>query len=280
MKQGKQIGHSAKCTENDYKTLLIEVGPEKVATVTLNRPDALNAFSYQMMCEFRELWPRVQQDDDVHAVVLRGAPGRAFSTGADVKAAETEPFVDFSRPFEQRDPGEYLGPKSNHCWKPVIGAVHGLCCAGAFYWINECDFLIAAENAQFFDPHVSYGMVAAVEPIGLTYRIPYGEVMRMMLLGNDERVSAQTALRIGLVSEVLGTPEAAWSRAYYLASQIAAKPSVAVQGTVRTVWESQDVPRSTALIQSFRMPMLGNPLGQAQLDHLTMISGGKKFETR
>ena len=263
-----------------YETLLLEVSSDHVATVTINRPDAMNAFTARMMREFHSVWAEIQANDEVHAVVLRGAPGRAFSTGADVKSAQTDPVVDFARPVEQRDPGEFLGPKSSNCWKPIVGAVHGLCCAGAFYWINECDIVIASDDAQFFDPHVSYGMVAAVEPIGLTYRIPYGEVMRMMLLGNDERIAAHTALRIGLVSEVVDGQEAMWLRAHALAAKIATKPTVATQGTVRAVWESQDLPRAAALIHGFRMPLLGNPIAQAQLDHVALIHGGKTFEVR
>jgi enoyl-CoA hydratase/carnithine racemase len=263
-----------------YDTLLVDIGDDFVATVTINRPEAMNAFTAQMMREFHALWPALQRDDAVRAIVLRGAPGRAFSTGADVKSAKDDPVVDFARPIEQRDPGEFLGPKSRRCWKPVVGAVHGLCCAGAFYWINECDIVIASGDAQFFDPHVSYGMIAAVEPIGLTYRIPYGEVMRMMLLGNDERMSAHTALRIGLVSEVVDGQEALWQRAHALAAKIATKPTVATQGTVRAVWESQDLPRASALVQGFKLPLIGNAIAQAGLDHAGLIRGGKTFELR
>lgn len=263
-----------------YETLRVEIDSDKVATVTINRPNALNSFTNPMMREFARLWVQLQGDDAVNAIVLRAAEGRAFSTGADVKAAKTDAVVDFAKPFEQRDPGEYLGPKSNRCWKPVIGAVHGLCCAGAFYWVNECDFVICSDDAQFFDPHVSYGLVAAVEPIGLTYRVPYGEVMRMMLLGNDERVSAQTALRIGLVTEVIAGHDALWSRAHQLAARIAAKPSVALQGTVRAVWESQDVPRSAALIQSLKFPLLGNSIAQAALDPEALLKAAKTYEVR
>lgn len=264
----------------NYETLKVEIGADKVATVTINRPEAMNAFNSTMLREFHALWPALQANDAVNAIVLRAAAGRAFSTGADVKSATTDPVVDFSRPVEQRDPGEFLGAKSSRCWKPVVGAIHGLCCAGAFYWVNECDIVIASSDAQFFDPHVSYGMVAAVEPIGLTYRMPYGEVMRMMLLGNDERVSAQTALRIGLVSEVIETAEAMWARAQDLAAKIATKPTIATQGTVRAVWESQDLPRGAALLAGFKVPLFANAIGQKQLDHQALMRGGKTFEVR
>lgn len=264
-----------------YQTLLYEVTDDHVATVTINRPQALNSFTAPMLREFAQVWSEIQKDDRVHAVLLRAAAGRAFSTGADVKAAADDPIVDFNKPFEQRDPGEFLGPKSNHCWKPIVCTVHGLCCAGAYYWTNEADILICSEDAQFFDPHVSYGMVAAVEPIGLSHRMPYGEVMRMMLLGNDERISAYTALRVGLVSEVVaGTHEALWQRGRELAAKVAAKPTVATQGTVRAVWESQDVPRSVALIQAMKYPLLGNPIAQAALDHRTAMKSTKAFDVR
>ena len=265
----------------DYESLLLDVGVDKVATLTINRPRALNSFTVQMMREFAHAWAAIQQNDLVNAIVLRAAEGRAFSAGADVKESTHRPVVDFAKPFEQRDPGEYLGPKSNRCWKPVIAAVHGVCCAGAFYWINESDIVICSEDAQFFDPHVSYGMVAAVEPIGLSYRIPYGDVMRMMLLGNDERICASTALRIGLVSEVFSGDHAAlWTRARALAVKIATKPTVAVQGTVRAVWESQDVPRSAALVQSLKYPLIGNPLGRGAIDRDELMKSVKHFETR
>ena len=65
--------------------------------------------------------------------------------------------------WNQVDPGELLGPKANHCWKPVIAAVHGMACGGAFYFIDESDIVIRARNAPIFDPHVTCGQVAALE---------------------------------------------------------------------------------------------------------------------
>ena len=141
--------------------------------------------------------------------------------------------------------------------------------------------MLCSEDAQFFDPHVTYGQVAAVEPIGLSYRIPYGEVMRMMLLGNDERINAFTAMRIGLVSEVVaGTHETLWSRAHELAAKVANKPTTATQGTVRAVWESQDVPRSVAVVHAMKYPLLGNPGATAQVDRTAMMKAAKQYVVR
>lgn len=263
----------------EYSTILYDVGTDGVATITINRPEALNSFTLTMRHEFDDVWARIREDSDVRAVVLRAAPGRAFSTGADVKLGATENIMDSNNLWHGTDPGDSFGAKANGVWKPVITAVHGMCCGGAFYWLNEADIIICSEDAQFFDPHVSYGMVCAVEPIGMSYKMPLGEVLRIALLGNDERISAQTALRIGLVSEVVDLDKL-WDRAHELAAKIAAKPAAAIQGTVRAIWESLDVPRSVALVQSLKYPLLGNPVAQAELDVDALRKAGKSFEIR
>ena len=184
-----------------YETILFEQGADKVATVTINRPEALNSFTRKMCEEFRQVWERIRVDSSINAVVLRASPGRAFCPGVDVRGGGGNVLM-YDDVFAQVDPGEYLGPKQNRLWKPVVAAVHGMCAGGAFYWINEADIVICSQDATFFDPHVTYGMVAALEPIGLRQRVPLPEVLRMALLGNDERIGAATALRISLVTEV------------------------------------------------------------------------------
>lgn len=262
-----------------YQTLIYETTPDHVATITINRPEALNSFTLQMRRDFEDVWRKIREDDHVHAVVLRAAPGRAFSTGADVKAAATENILGTENLWNGTDPGDSLGPRSNRVWKPVVTAVHGMCCGGAFYWLNESDIIICSEDAQFFDPHVSYGMVCAVEPIGMSYRLPLQEVLRIALLGNDERITALTALRIGLVSEVVAT-EDLWGHAHRLAAKIAEKPPAAIQGTVRAIWESLDLPRKEAINHGLRYCLLGNPVAQAELDVDALRKQAKQFDLR
>lgn len=254
-----------------------EVGSDKIATITLNRPAAMNSFDKAMVDEFGLLWQHIARNEDIHAVVLRAAPGRAFSTGVDTR----DPNFPDPHPNDwvHEDPGVKLSPKQNRCWKPVITAVHGLCAGGAFYWINESDIVICSEDAQFFEPHVTYGLTAALEPIGLSYRMPLGDVLRMALLGNHERMSAATALRVGLVSEVLPLPEL-WERAHALAALIAAQPPAAIQGTVRAIWESLDIPRSSALQGGLRYTQIGNPKGTAQVDLAAVKAKTKAFMLR
>ena len=252
---------SALTKESSYQTLLYETSDDHVATVTLNRPEAMNAFNRTMCDEFREVWQRIRDDDHVHAAVVRAAPGRAFCAGLDTKSAYGQP----DDIWNHEDPGEALSPKWNKCWKPVLCAVHGICTAGALYFVNEADIVICSDDATFFDSHVTTGRVAVLEPIGLARRIHLGDVLRMALLGNDERITAETALRIGIVTEVT-SPDALWTRAHELAAKVAEKPSVATQGTVKAIWESLDKGRQAALDQGLAYTRLANPIGEAQVN--------------
>ena len=248
----------------DLATVRYEL-TEHVATITLNRPEAMNSFNQAMLEDFTRIWQTVKDDDDVHVVVLRAAGDRAFCTGVDVK----EGIERHGNVWSQTDPGEQLSPKANQVWKPLICAVHGMAAGGAFYWINEADIVICSDDATFFDPHVSYGMTAALEPIGLARRVPLGEALRFALLGLDERLSPERALQIGLVSEVVPRAEL-WAHADRLARIIAAKPPAAIQGTVRAIWESLDSTRTQALRTGLSYTQLGNPIGQAQVDRASL----------
>jgi enoyl-CoA hydratase/carnithine racemase len=134
--------------------------------------------------------------------------------------------------------------------------------------VNESDIVICSDDAMFFDPHVSYGITAALEPMGLARRIPLGEVLRMALLGLDERISAERAREIGLVSEIVSREELR-PRAAEIAALIAAKPPAAVQGTVKAIWESLDMTRSGAQQVGMSYTQIGNPIGTAQVDRST-----------
>ena len=243
-----------------YSTIRYETTPDRVATITLDRPEALNAFDRTMCEEIRSAWQRVKADPSVHAVVLRAAGERAFCAGLDIKKAYAQP----DDVWNHEDPGECLSPKWQKVWKPVVCAVQGMCTAGAFYFLNEADIVICSTDATFFDSHVTYGRVAALEPVGLMRRIGLGETLRIALSGNDERVSAATALRIGLVTEVVERDQL-WSRAHEIAAGIAAKPSAATQGTVRAIWESLDRPYRAAMDQGLIYTRVGNPIGMAEV---------------
>ena len=126
-----------------FETILLDVdADDHVATITLNRPDALNAFNRTMCEEMSRAWRIVKLDDAVHAVVLRAAGDRAFSAGLDIKSSYGQP----DNVWNHEDPGEPLSPKWQKMWKPVVCAVHGICTAGAFYFVNESDVVICSDG--------------------------------------------------------------------------------------------------------------------------------------
>ncbi|MGW2236994.1 enoyl-CoA hydratase/isomerase family protein [Streptomyces sp. NPDC001759] len=244
-----------------------------VAVVTLDRPDRLNAIDLTMRDELRQVWRELRFDDSVRAVVLTGAGERAFCTGLDRDAVVPQP----SSPYMADDPLLRVGPKSNDLWKPVIAAVTGMACGGAFYLLGESDFLVADPTAAFFDPHTTYGMVSAYESVLLAQRMPYGEVARMMLMGTAERICAERAHAIGLVSE-LTAPGEALAAATECAAVLAGYPAEGVQGTVRALWAAREGAVAAGFAQAPHLVALGNLPGERQSE---LFAGRHKgFRTR
>lgn len=233
-----------------------------VALVTLDRPEKHNAIDLDTAAELSRAWREFRFDEDVRAVVLTGAGDRAFCTGIDRAAHVPQP----GSPYSLDDPLLTVGPKANDLWKPVIAAVGGMACGGAFYLLGEAEFLVAAEHATFFDPHTTYGMVSAYEAIAMAQRMPFGEAARTALMGTAERLSARRAYEIGLVSEVTppGEEVAAAVRA---AEVVASYPTEAVQGTVRALWSAKEAARAQAFAHAPQLIALGNvaPGRQAEL---------------
>ncbi|NUK03445.1 enoyl-CoA hydratase/isomerase family protein, partial [Streptomyces lunaelactis] len=198
-----------------------------VALVTLDRPEKHNAIDLEMAAELAAVWREFRFDDTVRAGGVAGAGGKAFCTGIDRSGEGPQP----SSPYSIDDPLLTIGPKANDLWKPVIAAVEGMACGGAFYLLGESEFLIASRDATFFDPHTTYGMVSAYESVYMAQRMPSGEVARMALMGTAERISARRAYETGLVSE-LTDPGEAVPAALRAAAVVASYPAEAVQGTV------------------------------------------------
>jgi len=253
---------------SDLTTLLCQVH-DGVALVTLNRPEVHNAFNEAMQDELEAVWRWLRFDDDVRSVVLTGAGDKAFCTGIDRSDIPVDTEYD---PFTYEDPGRKIGPKSQELWKPVVAAVNGMACAGGFYLLGECDVIIAAEHATFFDPHVTYMMTAAYEPILLMNRMAFGDLVRMSLTGAHERMSARTAREAGLVSEVV-TAEELLPTAEDLAQRIAASPAISVQATLRTLWAARSLSSDQALA-------LGNVFLQLGTSARALKEGQETFTQR
>ncbi|MFD7169869.1 enoyl-CoA hydratase/isomerase family protein [Streptomyces violascens] len=224
-----------------------------VAVVTLNRPERLNAVDLETVDQLQSIWRELRFDDTVRAVVLTGAGERAFCTGIDRSAEVPQP----SSPYSTDDPLIAIGPKANDLWKPVIAAVRGMACGGAFYLLGEAEFVIAAEDATFFDPHTTYGMVSAYESMYLALRMPHGEAARLALMGTAERMSARRAYEIGFVSEV-AVPGGELGEATRCAETIASFPTEAVQGTVRSLWAAKETALAAAHARAPGFVALGN----------------------
>ena len=240
----------------ERETVLFDVA-DNVATITLNRPDAMNSFNDAMAADMTWAWETVRETEDIYCVVIQANGERAFCTGIDVSSEI--PWFMKENTWNTFDPGETLGPKLRHkVWKPVVVAVHGLCAGGAQYFLNESDIIICSDDAVFFDPHANVGIVSALEPIGMLQRgVPLGDVLRWALMGNEERITAETALRLGLVTEVV-TRDGLRDRAREIALSIARRNPKAIQGTIRAIWESLDMPRTTALLNGVSYTLIGN----------------------
>src|SRR5688572_1324579 len=224
-----------------HETVLFEKA-DGIAWVTLNRPSVRNAINQKMQEELHSIWHGLRYDDEVRCIVL-AAEGESFCTGIDrgeaisednVAAVAAGKYPDYPTPWMYDDPGRDVGPKSCDLWKPVIAAVQGMACGGACYMLGEVEFMIASDDAVFFDPHVTWGMTAAFEPIEMLSKMPFPEIMRLSLLGAHERMSAARAHEIGLVSEVVPRDELR-ERVGWAAQVIADAPPLVVQGTMRAL---------------------------------------------
>jgi enoyl-CoA hydratase/carnithine racemase len=266
----------------EFETVRYDVA-DGVGWITLDRPEVMNAFDDRMLDELSGIWRSMRDDDRVRCAVVTGAGDRAFCTGIDRNGIAGDGTaaggVGFSgSPFHFDDPGAKLGPKSNDLWKPVIGAVNGIACGGAFYILGECDILIASDTATFFDPHVTYGMPSSYESMLMVGRMPLGEVLRMQLTGAAERISAERAYQVGLVSEVVPLDQLR-DAVQRLAGTIAASPALAVEATLKAVWTAFEVGRRQGLEMGYSFIAMGMT-EQSLAEGQQQFSSGERVEWR
>ena len=188
-----------------------------------------------MRDEFADAWLELDADPDVRVIVHTGN-GRAFQTGVDVSeiASDGVGMERYRQSMEDFD--LHFTAWHQQVWKPVITAVNGICAGGGFHWVADADIVIAARDAQFFDPHVSVGQVVSIEAIGLMRKMPVEAVMRMAFVGKYERMSAERALQLGMISEIVDPPERLRERAQELAEKIAKNSPAAMAATKKALW--------------------------------------------
>ena len=221
-------------TYSSYTCLKVErEGP--VGWLINDRPEQLNAMSAAMRDELALAWEELDADPAVRVIVHTGE-GRAFQTGVDVREIASDG-VGMERYRESLENFDlHFTAWHQQVWKPVITAVNGICAGGGFHWVADADIVIAASDAQFFDPHVSIGQVVAIEAIGLLRKMPAEAVMRMAFVGRYERMSAARAYELGMISQIVDPPGSLRDEAQALAEKIAQNSPAAMAATKRALW--------------------------------------------
>ena len=219
--------------------VLFEV-TDRVATITLNRPDAMNSINAELGTGLAAALRRVDEDDDIRVAVLTGN-GRAFCAGADLRAG--------SPGSRGNAPGDFLATQTPRAWadsiaKPVIGAINGYCLGGGFEIAMACDLLIASDAAQFGLPEITLGFYPlAGAPMRLPRSIPRAFANELLFLG--QRIDAEQALQYGIVSRVVPADQLL-ETANEMASTIAGYAPVAVRGLKEITYAQDDMTMAQA----------------------------------
>lgn len=233
--------------------------------ITLNRPEVYNSISIEMMRELKEVWSEAESDSDVWTTIVTGAGNKALCTGADVSVIEGT-YVDghptgidmwdegMLSTYRQWETPQEATPPWLNMSKPIICAVNGIACGAGLDLVSTCDIPIAAEHATFFDPHVSIGLVSGREMVRMARVLPLPVAMRMALMGKHERLSAQRAYDIGLVTEVVPSDKL-MERAWEIADIVNRNAPLAVRGTRMGIRKGLTLPiyEAELLAESYRM---------------------------
>jgi enoyl-CoA hydratase len=222
-----------------FQTLSVtRSGP--VGWLVFNRPEAANAMDATMLAELEVAWLELDADPDVRVIVNTGE-GKAFQTGLDVVQLARQPEALREQSRRTKRAELKLTAWHNRVSKPVIAAVNGVCAGGGLHFVADADVVIASSNASFLDPHVSVGQVSAYETIGLARKVAFEPVMRMALAGRYERLSAQRAYDLGMISQVVDPPEGLREQAQGLAEIIAEHEPAELARRKRALWDALEL---------------------------------------
>jgi enoyl-CoA hydratase/carnithine racemase len=226
---------------------------DHVATVTIDRPDVLNAIDLATEAELQRIWRELERNDDVRLVVLTGAGDRAFCVGADLKNPSVKG-VDY---WAAARPGGFGGIALRETLNvPVLARVNGFALGGGFEMVLGCDLVVACEEASFGLPEALVGRMPLDGGMTLLQRqIPFRQAMAMMMTG--QRISARRALELGLVNEVvtragLDDAVARWTQSILACAPLSLR---AIKQVVR-----HTATLSPAQAQALRLPALVDAL--------------------
>lgn len=216
-----------------YETLVVQRrGP--VGWLAFDRPEVGNAMDATMLGELERAWRELDADPEVRVIVNTGN-GPAFQTGLDVAQLSRDKEALREQSRRTRDATLKLTAWHNQVEKPVIAAVNGVCAGGGLHFVADADIVIAAESATFLDPHVSIGQVTSFEAIALARTSPMEAILRMALLGRHERITAERARVLGILSEVVPDDDLG-AAAMGLAGKVARNSPAAMAATKRALW--------------------------------------------
>lgn len=205
----------------------------RVATITYNRPEALNAINGELRADLNAAWVTFREDDEAWVAIVTGA-GRAFSAGADLR--------DNARPVgttHWETPSMNSLESGIEIWKPVIAAVNGYCLGFACTLVAACDFVIASERAEFGFPEVRIGVPTIQGAVRMPQKVGWQNAMELLLIG--ERVNAARAKEMGLVGKVV-PHEQLMDEAKALAARLCKSAPLAVRATKEVAWRGQQMP--------------------------------------
>jgi enoyl-CoA hydratase len=225
----------------NYQTLLVSV-TDRIATVTINRPDKLNALNAQCKSELKEFFMKAKTDEKIGVVIVTGAGEKAFVAGTDIGEL-TALDVHSGKEFAER--GQAIFDLIQHLGKPVIAAVNGYALGGGCELAIACHIRIASENAKFGQPEVNLGIIPGY---GGTQRfarfVGVGKAAELILTG--DQIDAQEAYRIGLVNKVV-PPAELLPTAENIAGTILSKGQIAVRMALKAINANLEAPLSEGL---------------------------------
>ncbi len=217
--------------------LLFEI-EDHVAILTLNRPAEGNSLNPELLIALEQAWHRIESDEAIRVAVLTGAGERHFCTGAAVSALKVGMGTLQNRPNAAVN---RFSPRMCQVTKPVICAVNGLVNGGGLHFVADSDIVIACEQAEFMDTHVSVGQVSALESIGIARRAGVGAALLMGLAGRSYRMTAARAHQLGMIDLIEPSAADVMARARELAGNMAANSPQAMALTKRAIWASTEM---------------------------------------
>jgi enoyl-CoA hydratase/carnithine racemase len=211
-----------------------------VATITYNRPEALNAINAELRADLNASWVRFRDDEEAWVAIVTGA-GRAFSAGADLRGGGAG---DATSATFWETPGMTSLENGLEIWKPVIAAVNGYCLGFACTLVAACDFVIASERAEFGFPEVRIGVPTIQGSIRMPKKVGWQNAMELLLIG--ERVDANRAKEMGLAWKVV-PHDRLMDEARALAARLCKSAPLAVRATKEVAMRGQELPFTQAV---------------------------------